>query len=462
MIDFIDLGCGIGGSIDWAKAKFGGDTYLGIDSQLSDIQIATDHGYNVILNDVTNENFEFPKARYITMLHLLEHLKNENDVKNVIKKSIIATKEFICIKVPYFDSYEYLKNLGFKLTWSDWIGHPTHITTNLLERIINDLGYEYKIGYLEPVYDSNSDEIIPYTAPVDIIKYDESLGKKEYTEFMGVYRETYCFININCPYWKKLKHVLELPHRDSSELKSPVNEIDLPPSYYLDLIRNEKPFSFARYGDGEMILMFNYISVMDRNIGDLTKAIEPMKQIFRNQYEYYHCKLNCTFHEHSLKCFNVKLDDVFDFMGEVCPNMAFYNGEIWQDLSFDGKIEEITKVLNPYVPVFIGGKHLQNLQHINGITNMDLIAVNDRKAWDDFDLIKEQIREKIDNGSRMFCFSMGYPGKIMIDELYPETKDKCFMIDFGSLWDPYCGILSRSGMVRVGFSKFQPYTKYKL
>lgn len=242
-----------------------------------------------------------------------------------------------------------------------------------------------------------------------------------------------------------------------------INSINVPVEYYLTRINENKPFSLSRFGDGEMILMFNYKSVNNRDIGDLKKAINPMKQIFKNQYEYFHCMLRCTFHIPSLTFFGVNIDEVLKFMNDNCPGMPFYNGEIWQDeLSFSGNIGKLTSAINSHVPVFIGGKHLENVQHIDGITNMELITVNDRKAWDDFDLIIKKIREKISSGSTMFCFSMGYPGKIMIDVLYPEVKDKCFMIDFGSLWDPYCGILSRASMVTAGFQKFQPFTKHKL
>lgn len=231
--------------------------------------------------------------------------------------------------------------------------------------------------------------------------------------------------------------------------------------HYLSQIRDNKPFSFARYGDGEVILMFNHPSVSNRNIGNLQKAVEPMMNIFRNQYKYYHCLLRCTFD--IAPCFGSGLGETFkDFLSKVCPEMPFYDGEFWQDLSFCGEIERLTSVLDKHYPIFIGGKHLENLKYLNGLTNLNNIVVHDRKAWDDYSAIKDEIIRKIELGYRMFCFSMGYPGKIMIDDLFPAYGDKCFFIDFGSLFDPYCGILSRSGMKHVGWQKFQPFTKYDL
>ena len=93
---------------------------------------------------------------------------------------------------------------------------------------------------------------------------------------------------------------------------------------------------------------------------------------------------------------------------------------------------------------------------------MKLIEIDDVNAYEDYDFIYNEIMDKFNVGSRMFCFSASIVGKILIDNLFPIIGDKAFMIDFGSLFDPYCGKLSRSNMVTVGFEKFQPFTKMKL
>jgi len=208
MIDFIDFGCGIGGSIEWAKAKFGGETHLGIDNRINEIQIATSKGFNVIFGDITSEEIKLPQCRYITMLHFLEHLKNEQQVEKIIEKAMKLANEFIYIKVPFFDATEYLKNLGFRLTWTNWIGHTTNVTAEMLKKIINKFSIQAEIGYLQPILNSKSNEIIPVDAPVDTIVYNELLGEKKYIEFEEVYRETCCLININCQRFEELKKII--------------------------------------------------------------------------------------------------------------------------------------------------------------------------------------------------------------------------------------------------------------
>lgn len=237
----------------------------------------------------------------------------------------------------------------------------------------------------------------------------------------------------------------------------------IPIDYFLECINNNITFSVSRFGDGEIICMFNPNywknpnGTTKYNYGDwIYTCGESLKKIIINNYDYYHCfnwadfksdRFNEGPHR-GIECFNFLEENNIDIV---------YEGD-WQ--SYD--ITKITNSINKYKPVFIGGKHLSNIQYINNITNMELIEINDINAYNDKDIIINNIMNKFDNGSRMFCFSASIVGKIIIDELYPIIGDKCFLIDFGSLWDPYCGKLSRSNMRMNGFQKYQPFTKMKL
>jgi hypothetical protein len=459
MVDFIDFGCDIGKSIRWAQTTFGGETHLGIDIKEADVQGAIKNGYTAIVGDLTDDALVLPNARYVTMLHFLEHLKSEEAVEKVIKKAIDVASEFIFIKVPYFDRMDYLKRLGFKLTWTDWIGHPTLITSDMLVRIMHKFGFgstRYDLGYLDPVYTSESKEIIPYNAPVDSIVYDTAMGEKEYTEFKDIYRETYLLININCPSpkWNELKQIFNQSGKITIK--------NLPIIHYLRLIQNNSPFSFSRFGDGEVLAINNpdfFKNQPTFHYGTwIQNCSDALMSIFIHNYDYYHGFLYGTFWNRGPHRGN----EFVEFLQKVCPDTTFYNGEVWQDLSFQDGIEQITGAINPYKPVFIGGKHLANIQYLNGITDMQLIPVDDWNAYDEHDYIHAEILKKFDEGSRMFCFSASIVSKVLIDELFPIIGDKAFLIDTGSVFDPYCGKLSRSNMVTVGFKKFQPYTKMKL
>lgn len=238
-----------------------------------------------------------------------------------------------------------------------------------------------------------------------------------------------------------------------------MTKLELPADHFLFLLKNGQPFSFSRFGDGEIIAMFNPTYFENRQYGRwILNCGDDLKKIFFNDYPYYHCYLDGTFWDRGPH----RGLEFTAFLEKTCPQMTLYRGEIWQDLSFSGRIEELTAAISLHNPVFIGGAHLSNLVYLNGVTKMKLLTVHDLNAYDDKKVIFDQIIELSCNGHNLFAFSASIMSKVLIDELYPILGNSCYLIDFGSVFDPYCGILSRAGMVYYGFDKFQPYTKMKL
>lgn len=232
------------------------------------------------------------------------------------------------------------------------------------------------------------------------------------------------------------------------------------PDYFLLMIKNQTPFQFSRFGDGEVLCMFP-CSWLKKNCDGsrfTNNLKEPMKQIFRNKYNYYHCLLKCTFEP----AFGDSITQFKDFLDETCPDMQFYNGDIWQDMSFGGRITELTTAFSPYTPVIIGAYHLRNIKHIPGMKNSVFIEIPRIDAFKKYDYIFNEILKKHSEGHRMFLFSAGYSTKILIDNLYPLIGNDTFLIDMGSVFDPYCGVMSRSGMRKTPKEFFQAYTSYKL
>jgi len=233
--------------------------------------------------------------------------------------------------------------------------------------------------------------------------------------------------------------------------------LNFPAEYYLDMIRKNIPFQLSRFGDGEIISMKLAPHSLKQNCDGskfLPEIAEPMRQIFRNNYPYYHCALDCTFNEHG--------EHFRKFIEETCPDIQFYNGEFWQHLSFEGRITELMEAISPYKPVIVGGKHLSRVMFMKGLNAMSLIETPSRDSFTKFADILNEIMNRYHSGDRMFLFCTGYTSKILIDTLYPYIGYNSFLLDMGSVFDPYCGKLSRDGMKYYGYERFQPYTNLKL
>lgn len=302
IFDFIDLGCGVGGSIDWVKANLGGKSYLGIDIRQAEWHKARSKGYNVLLADIASPNLILPKSKFVTMIHFLEHLNNEAEVEEVIKKALESAEEYIFIKGPTFKSNEYLKNLGFKLTWTDWRGHKCQIDRNMIYRVLhkcNIRDYQIEFTYHQQIKDSSSDEILPYSAPIDSLKYDESMGEKEPVEFDGVYREYTCKVTkvnrkyedfhpmlINVHEWGRLidlqktfkpKNIVEIGSmngKDAWDLEQRYNTtnviiVEAHPVFYESIKKDYPDFSVYQFAASDMdgSVEFNAVLEDSANLG---------------------------------------------------------------------------------------------------------------------------------------------------------------------------------------------------
>lgn len=198
MIDCLDLGCGTGASTAWAKHAIGWDTQLGLNNRSDEVEIATANGYNVRLQDITTYE-PFDRCRYVVSFHCLEHLRSESEFAWVMQKAVSAASEFVFVKVPFFETKKLneLKDLGLRLTWTNWTGHPTPVTIDMIERTLAKIGVSGKTGHLIPMLRTSAECVIPYDSPVDTVRYSKELGEKKIFDLDGFYLETYCFVPIS-------------------------------------------------------------------------------------------------------------------------------------------------------------------------------------------------------------------------------------------------------------------------
>lgn len=144
-------------------------------------------------------NIELPDkcVDFSLLFHVLEHLPTLNHAQAAIKNAIKISKKFVFIMGPYFDADDYLKSLGLKMYWSDWTGHPLHLTTDNLICILDELKVEnYEIYQRSKLTTSANCEFHPLNSPKDQHEYDlEKHGEKLIVEFnQPIFREIMCII----------------------------------------------------------------------------------------------------------------------------------------------------------------------------------------------------------------------------------------------------------------------------
>lgn len=194
-VDFIDVGCSIGGSIDYCIHHYGHNGY-GIDIDYAKIVQAQQKGHDARCMSIFDVK---DTSSVVTLMHVVEHLESRKEIKSILKKAA-AIGDKVYVTFPFFDSDALLYQYGYKFYWSDWHGHTYHLTTYELSLILRDLGLQYEMHAHEQVLSTDSSYIIPLSAPCDSMQYDpETMDEKGTLWLPNTFKEVRCTISSYTP-----------------------------------------------------------------------------------------------------------------------------------------------------------------------------------------------------------------------------------------------------------------------
>ena len=209
-----------------------------------------------------------------------------------------------------------------------------------------------------------------------------------------------------------------------------------PIEYYVDKINKKENFSFTRWGDGEWFCAMGmsgqncdghkYFPEMRKS---LNKALNKNKGYYKAIWNLEHGQIKNILH--MLLPF-IKNNDV---------DIDSVNAGIWEDAALSGNLNLLIKSLESRNFVIVSSDKLKKLD----IKYSDFISVPPVNCFLDKERIKSdmiKMTEKYDDV--VFGLSSSMATNVIVDELYDFIGDKCSMIDFGSIWDPFVGHIGRS------------------
>jgi hypothetical protein len=120
-------------------------------------------------------------------MHFLEHVDDAATVFRIIERAVTATRDFLFVRQPYFDHDPALAALGCKTYWSDWSGHKTKLTRDMVAELSGRLGdtgisCEISVYAIDRIDNTGHSAILPLGVPPDQHAYDpERHGAKPIT-----------------------------------------------------------------------------------------------------------------------------------------------------------------------------------------------------------------------------------------------------------------------------------------
>jgi hypothetical protein len=196
--DFVDLGAKNGNMEKYAQETFGAQR--GLHFEINDVCVKTmeERGISCVQADITNMILPENCVDFVISTHTIEHLMDLDAVKRMIEISVNAVTDFVYLTWPWFDSDDYLKDLGLIPFPSTWDIHTCHVTISDLKNILKELSLEGLFMAWPRIFSSEDDWILPIDYPKDMggfHNYKPEYGIKPIVNFtQPVYHESVCFI----------------------------------------------------------------------------------------------------------------------------------------------------------------------------------------------------------------------------------------------------------------------------
>ena len=198
--------------------------------------------------------------------------------------------------------------------------------------------------------------------------------------------------------------------------------------HYIDLLKSNQKFSLTRWGDGEWNCFFGA--------------------------QGQNCDQHIYFPEMG-KCLNEAIDTPKGYLLATWPETEpmmrnvwgpiqsrLYNttatkwvdATVWEESAMEGEISILVEQLEDMNFIMVSESSKRKLP----IKYTDYIDIPQTNCFLDKERIKQEMREMVVKYKNpVFGLSASMATNVIVDELYKEIGDECWMIDFGSIWEPF-------------------------
>lgn len=212
-----------------------------------------------------------------------------------------------------------------------------------------------------------------------------------------------------------------------------------PLSYYVERLKSNNPFSFIRYGNGE----WDGILGTRKRTGSGSQRLnipglrQGLQNSLKRDYDPDRYLVGMQDYAQRIKYMQ---QGSRKWLQINAPNLIWHNADVFHHCSSRAQLRPLIDELRKKSLVFIGPAHIKSISRL--LPYVGFVEVRSRDCFQDTTKIYKAILQQ--KSPAVFCFSAGPTTKILVHKLFPTLGNENFLIDFGSLWDVYCGVSSRS------------------
>lgn len=206
---------------------------------------------------------------------------------------------------------------------------------------------------------------------------------------------------------------------------------------FVDMLARNEHFSFARYGDGEWLAILGRHEIPNANGCAYTEGlVQALRTVIKNRNPYYRAILRIAYRNFG--------DEIKDYLLKEDAVMSWYRGDVILDQSLKGNLFPLIQQLRKKRVLYVGPAHCQRL----GENLFQCRAFVQPPPHDAFDKRQEIVRQVLHyvhkHNIEVIGWSSGLATKVFIDDVWMMLGNEVTQIDFGSMWDGYFGVKSRS------------------
>lgn len=224
------------------------------------------------------------------------------------------------------------------------------------------------------------------------------------------------------------------------------NVIKPPLSEYASLIADgNKGFAFSRWGDGEWISLLGgigpancdghrYFPDMGRELAGVLAANPP----------YITAMQHLALHRMRPRIANF-------LRRHGLESRPWHDADVFHRAAIDGKLSPLLDALRLRRGVVVGPAHMKDtVPALLGWNRYVPVPATD--CYLQLDTITAAVLDECracikQHGEAVVSLSCSMPAELVLDRVWRAIGgSNVYVIDFGSLWDPYCGVCSRSYM----------------
>ena len=217
-----------------------------------------------------------------------------------------------------------------------------------------------------------------------------------------------------------------------------------PLAYYVDLLSTRTPFALSRWGDGEWSCILGDEGENCDGHSYFPKLGEDLRHILLKQRPYFHAI--------GPKAYGDMGNRVNPWLDSHNISREWHYANTFLDASWHGELFPLIEQLQTKRVLYVGPRHLREVARAFPLVGFyeipskdcylsypSIVDVVERSAWD----LKPDV----------IAISAGMTANVLVDSLWLRYGEDVTIIDFGSLFDIYCGVASRKYMQAQGWAK---------